>query len=103
MTRSLSNFADDTTAVLSCHVQIFVVIWLPIIELQHSEVSIVYELWAEKKVSETGPRSISPYRVQVMAHLFHVTRPLADGSVQNYSISIDNEPEIPQSRTEPLI
>ena len=38
----LQNFAHDTTAVLSCHVQKFVAIWWSVIELQQGEVSIKY-------------------------------------------------------------
>ena len=41
------------TVMLSWHVQKFVVIWQPAMELQLSEVSIEFE-WHAKTVSETG-------------------------------------------------
>ena len=39
-----TNFVQGTTAVLSWHVQKFVVIWWPAKELQQGEVSMEFEL-----------------------------------------------------------
>ena len=47
--RSLQNFAHDTTAGLSWHVQKFVAIWWQTTELQQGEVPIQYEMWAKKR------------------------------------------------------
>ena len=66
---SLQNFVNDTTAVLSWHVQKFLAIWWPATELQQSEVSIEFELRA-KIVSETGPRI---FIVTVLTHVVQVT------------------------------
>ena len=43
---SLHNFANDTTTVLSWHVQKFVVIWWLVIELQQ------YMIWIARKINE---------------------------------------------------
>ena len=46
---SLQNFVHGTTAVLSWHVQKFVVIWWPATKLQHSEISVEFELRAKNR------------------------------------------------------
>ena len=46
---SLQNFVHGTTAVLSWHVQKFVVIWWPATELQQGELSIEFELRAKNR------------------------------------------------------
>ena len=46
---SLQNFVHGTTAVLSWHVQKFVVMWWPVTELQQGEVSIKFELLAKNR------------------------------------------------------
>ena len=47
--RSLQNFAHDMTAVLSCHVQKFVVIYWPRTEWHQHENSIKIELWVKNR------------------------------------------------------
>ena len=51
---SLQNYLHSTTAVLLWHVQIFVAIWWPAMELQQGTVSIKFELRA-KNHSWNGP------------------------------------------------
>ena len=46
---SLQNFVHGMTAVLSWHVQQFVVIWWPVTELQQGEVSSEFELRAKNR------------------------------------------------------
>ena len=46
---SLQNFVHGTTAVLSWHVQKFVAIWWPAMELWQGEVSIEFELRVKKR------------------------------------------------------
>ena len=46
---SLQNFVQGMTAVLSWHVQKFVAIWWPAMELQQGEVSIKFELRAKNR------------------------------------------------------
>ena len=52
--QSLQNFAHVMTALLSCHVQNFVVICLLLIELQQSMISAGFEFVSEKSWSEMG-------------------------------------------------
>ena len=52
---SLQNFVHGTTAVLSWHVQEFVAIWWPAMELWQGEVSIEFELRAKKPLVKRAP------------------------------------------------
>ena len=56
---SLQNFAHDTTAVLSWHVQKFVAIWWPATELWQGEISIEFELRAKNRYWN-GPWALNP-------------------------------------------
>ena len=49
---SLQNFTHSMITVLRWHVQEFIVIWWPVIELQRCKVFIKFEFWA---VSEVAP------------------------------------------------
>ena len=48
---SRQNFVHGMTAVLSWHVQIFVVIWWPDTELQQSKIPIEFELGVQNRVA----------------------------------------------------
>ena len=72
---SLQNVEHGTTAVLSWHVQKFVVIWWPATELQHDEVSIEFQMnCGQKTVSETGPLAAIFWWIGDGNYILHIWR-----------------------------
>ena len=51
----LWNFAHGMTAMLSCYVQNFIMIWYPAVELHYNQISIKFELWLKKSLVKWAP------------------------------------------------
>ena len=66
--RPLHSFVHDTAAVLSWHVQNFVVIWWPGMKLQQGEISIEFDLRAKvvnERASELDHHCFGPWPIGI--------------------------------------